>query len=141
MTAGWSWAILWQCALVFLYLVTLVGLVLYGSNAYVMVIAHRRYRRPLLRDLQKHAPAWAEAEIVLLGSIASPKYVQLLTAALGSRIFFPSEFVGRGDMSRGGLMLRCVQEGRELAYVPLVGAQRRGPRPARLPPLARTGAR
>jgi hypothetical protein len=42
--------------------------------------------------------------------------------------------VGRGDMSRGGLMLRCVDEGRELAYVPLVGAVRHGPRPARLPP-------
>src|SRR6266852_2452756 len=45
MTAGGSWAILWQDALVLLYLVTLVGLLLYGSNAYVMVIAHRRYRR------------------------------------------------------------------------------------------------
>ncbi len=96
-----------------------------------------RYRRPLLRDLRALAPAWAQAEIVLLGSIASRKYVDLLTPVLGARLVFPSDFVGRGDMSRGGLMLRCVQEGRELPYVPLVGAERRGPRPARLLPLAR----
>ena len=104
-------------------------------------VEEARYRRPLLRDLRALAPEWAEAEVILLGSIASPKYVDLLTAALGVRIFFPSDFVGRGDMSRGGLMLRCAQEGRELLYLPLVGAQRRGARPARLPPLARTGAR
>ncbi len=95
-----------------------------------------RYRRPLLRDLRALAPAWAGAEVVLLGSIASPKYVELLTGVLGARLFFPSDFVGRGDMSRGGLMLRCVEERRELPYVALLGAQRRGPRPARLPPLA-----
>jgi hypothetical protein len=100
-----------------------------------------RYRRPLLRDLRALAPAWAEAEVVLLGSIASPKYVELLTAVLGGRLFFPSDFVGRGDMSRGGLMLRCVQEGRELPYVPLAGAERHGPRPARLPPAATKRAR
>ena len=89
----------------------------------------------------RHAPAWAEAEIVLLGSIASPKYVELLTTVLGERVFFPSDFVGRGDMSRGGLMLRCVQERRELRYVPLVGAVRHGPKPARLPPLAKQDTR
>ena len=44
----------------------------------------------------------------------------------GSWLTFPSEFVGRGDMSRGGLMLRCVDEGRELAYIPVVGAVRNG---------------
>jgi hypothetical protein len=95
----------------------------------------RRYRRPLLRDLEALAPGWGEAEVVLLGSVASPKYVELLTSVLGTRVVFPSDFVGRGDMSRGGLMLRCVQEGRELSYAPLVGATRHGARPARLPPL------
>jgi hypothetical protein len=95
-----------------------------------------RYRRPLLRDLNALAPGWAETEVILLGSIASPKYVELLTAVLGPRVFFPWDFLGRGDMSRGGLMLRCVQELRELPYVPLMGAPRRGPRPARLPPPA-----
>jgi len=98
-----------------------------------------RYRRPLLRDLQALAPAWTAAEVVLLGSIASGKYGELLTSVLGARLVFPADFVGRGDMSRGGLMMRCVQEGRELPYLPLLGAERRGPRPARLPPVARGG--
>jgi hypothetical protein len=94
-----------------------------------------RYRRPLVRHLEALAPSWLDTEVVLLGSVASPKYVQLLTAVLGERALFPSDFVGRGDMSRGGLMLRCVSEGRELSYVPLVGAVRHGPRPARLAPV------
>ena len=68
-----------------------------------------RYRRPLLRDLRALAPSWAEAEVVLLGSVASRKYADLLAPVLGARLVFPSDFVGRGDMSRGGLMLRCVQ--------------------------------
>jgi hypothetical protein len=93
-----------------------------------------RYRRPLLRDLRRRAAAWGDAEVVLLGSIASAKYVDVLTSVLGGRVLFPSDFVGRGDMSRGGLMLRCVDEGRELAYAPILGAERRGPRPARLSP-------
>jgi hypothetical protein len=100
-----------------------------------------RYRRPLQRDLTALAPAWAECELVLLGSIASSKYVDVLTAVLGDRLLFPSDFVGRGDMSRGGLMLRCAQERRELPYVPLVGAERHGPRPARLPKATPKGPR
>jgi hypothetical protein len=95
-----------------------------------------RYREPLLRDLRALTTAWTGAEVVLLGSIASGKYGEVLTSVLGARLFFPSDFVGRGDMSRGGLMLRCVQERRELSYVPLLGTERRGTRPARLPPLA-----
>jgi hypothetical protein len=95
-----------------------------------------RYRGPLLRDIHALAPGWTGTEVVLLGSIASPKYVDLLTSVLGTRLVFPPDFVGRGDMSRGGLMLRCAQERRELPYVPLLGAARRGPRPARLPPRA-----
>jgi hypothetical protein len=70
--------------------------------------------------------------VVLLGSVASGKYVDPLTETLGDRLLFPPDFVGRGDMSRGGLMLRCVRAGRELPYVPVAGAVRRGSRPARL---------
>jgi hypothetical protein len=96
-----------------------------------------RYRRPLLRDARaladslKDQPDW---EVVLLGSVASGKYVEPLTEVFGERLVFPPDFVGRGDMSRGGLLLRCVTEGRELDYVPLVSASRHGPRPARLVP-------
>jgi hypothetical protein len=94
----------------------------------------QRYSGPLLRDLRSRAAAWAQVEVLLLGSVASGKYGELLASVLGPRVLFPADFVGRGDMSRGGLMLRCVEEGRELAYVPLLGAERRGARPARLPP-------
>lgn len=94
-----------------------------------------RYRAPLLRDLRSLAPRWADADVVLLGSIASEKYVELLTSVLGRRLRFPVDFIGRGDMSRGGLLLRSARDGRELRYEVLLGAPRRGPRPARLPPL------
>ena len=73
---------------------------------------------------------------MLLGSVASGKYVDILLDVLGDRLHFPIEFVGRGDMSRGGLMLRCVRENRELEYVPVAGATRRGKRPAKLKPIA-----
>ena len=75
----------------------------------------------------------ARDEVILLGSIATPKYVDPLLEIYGDRLRFPADFVGRGDMSRGGLMLRAVEQERELAYLPVAGAVRRGPRPPRLP--------
>jgi hypothetical protein len=94
-----------------------------------------RYRRPLLRDARALQRAAGDSEIVLLGSVASAKYVEPLLDVFGERLRFPSEFVGRGDMSRGGLMLRCVREGRRLTYVAAASAVRHGPRPPKLPPL------
>jgi hypothetical protein len=95
-----------------------------------------RYRGPLLRDARRLAKVIGPGgEVVLLGSIATDKYLDPLTAALGERLRFPAEFVGRGDMSRGGLLLRCVRAGSELEYVGLHGAVRRGARPPRLSPL------
>jgi hypothetical protein len=96
-----------------------------------------RYRRPLLRDLEALAGRTGSAPVVLLGSIASKKYVELLLGVLGARLHFPTDFVGRGDMSRGGLLLRSAGAGRELPYQPLAGARLNGPRPAKLPPLPR----
>jgi hypothetical protein len=97
-----------------------------------------RYLEPLVRDvLELYQAAGPECEVVLLGSIATPKYVQPLLSAFGTRLLFPSEFVGRGDMSRGGLMLRHAREGVELEYIPVEGALRRGPRPPKLPKLPR----
>jgi hypothetical protein len=61
--------------------------------------------------------------------------VDLLLPIFGDRLMFPVHFVGRGDMSRGGLMLRCVTAGFELPYVPLAGAIRHGQRPPKLEPL------
>jgi hypothetical protein len=93
-----------------------------------------RYARPL-RDaaLALRARLPVSAKVVLLGSIATPKYVDVLGAVFGTALVFPPDFVGRGDMSRGGLLLRAAQAGVELAYRPVDGAVRRGPRPARLP--------
>ena len=76
-------------------------------------------------------------QVVLLGSIASEKYAAVLVEVLGPRLVFPREFVGRGDMSRGGLLLRSVRACRELDYIPLAGSPRHGVRPPRLDPAGR----
>lgn len=89
------------------------------------------------RLLRQDAAALADDRIVLLGSIATGKYVDALLDALGERLLFPATFVGRGDMSRGGLLLRAARSGEELEYIPVAGAKRRGARPPKLPRLAR----
>jgi hypothetical protein len=96
------------------------------------------YREPLLRDAKiLAAAAGPECDVVLLGSVATGKYVDLLLDVFGPALRFPADFAGRGDMSRGGLMLRCVDANRELEYVRLDGgAPRHGPRPPRLTPRA-----
>jgi hypothetical protein len=78
------------------------------------------------------------ARVVLLGSVASGKYVDVLSPILGDRLRYPTSFVGRGDMSRGGLLLRSAASGEELEYGPLTaGIRPRGPRPPRLDPSTR----
>ena len=96
------------------------------------------YRRPLESSARALARQLGpDCEVVLLGSIASDKYAAVLGEVFGTRLRFPIDFVGRGDMSRGGLLLRCVAAQRELTYVALDGAVRHGPRPPRLLPLPR----
>lgn len=98
----------------------------------------RRYREPLERDARAICEkAGLKCEVVLLGSIATPKYVEPLMGIFGERLLFPIEFVGRGDMSRGGLMLRSARSGEELTYVPVASAVRHGPKPPKLPKLPR----
>ena len=95
-----------------------------------------RYRRPLLESARAlDEEIGPDCDVVLLGSIASAKYVDILTGVFGARLRFPVDFVGRGDMSRGGLLLRCVRSGEELTYVPVEGAVRHGPRPPKLTPI------
>ena len=94
-----------------------------------------RYCGPLRRDARHlRATMPADGMVVLLGSVASNKYVDLLLEVFSDRLHFPADFVGRGDMSRGGLMLRCAEDRRELAYIPVRDAQRRGTRPPKLVP-------
>jgi hypothetical protein len=104
-------------------------------------VANAAYRQPLEQGAKAVLSAIGpDCEVVLLGSIASDKYVDLLLPVFGDRLMFPVHFVGRGDMSRGGLLLRCVTTGLELEYVPLKGAMRHGLRPPRLAPLRTTKA-
>jgi hypothetical protein len=95
-----------------------------------------RFRQPLIQTAKDlSAQLDRSCEVVFLGSIASAKYSEILISIFGERLRFPVDFVGRGDLSRGGLLLRCVAERRELKYVSLSGAVRHGTRPPRLPPL------
>jgi hypothetical protein len=83
-------------------------------------VSSRSYVKPL-RDHAKafHQALDPEAEVILLGSVATGKYVDVLRPIFGDRLRFPALFAGLGDMSRGGLMLRAAREGRELQYVTL----------------------
>ena len=80
------------------------------------------YRAALERDIEAIArETHRGSQVVLLGSVASGKYVDVLLPILGDRLRYPTSFVGRGDMSRGGLMLRSAANGDELEYGPLDG--------------------
>jgi hypothetical protein len=98
------------------------------------------FRAPLERDAATLAATLASAladaaPVVLLGSVATGKYVDVLAPRLGDRLRYPAAFVGRGDMSRGGLLLRSAESGEELVYEPLrSGVRVRGARPPKLEP-------
>jgi hypothetical protein len=82
----------------------------------------RSYTKPLREHATLLAQALAhdpEALVILLGSVATGKYVDVLRPILGERLRFPKVFAGLGDMARGGLMLRAVRENRELEYTTL----------------------
>jgi hypothetical protein len=94
-----------------------------------------RYRKPLQRDARRLAKTLpSDVEVVLLGSVATGKYVDVLFSLFGERLRFPADFVGRGDMSRGGLLLRSAADRQELSYIPVGGAVRNGKRPPKLTP-------
>ena len=95
-----------------------------------------RYAAPFERDAASLAAALDPGDrVILLGSIATGKYADLLRPVLADRLVFPSQFVGRGDMSRGGLLLRAMDAGIELDYMPIFsGESRRGKRPPKLEP-------
>jgi hypothetical protein len=96
------------------------------------------FGRPLRRDAERvNERCGPRARIVLLGSIATGKYIEPLLDVFGDRLVFPEQFVGRGDMSRGGLLLRAARSGEELRYASIATAVLHGPRPPRLPRLRR----
>jgi hypothetical protein len=116
--------------------VTLSSFRTFGSTS--IDASNPDYRRPLEHSARALREAvGSDCEVVLLGSIASDKYVGVLMPLFGEKLLFPTTFVGRGDMSRGGLMLRTVDSGLELDYAPIAGAVRHGARPPKLERFAR----
>ncbi len=98
--------------------------------------AEARYRQPLENSCRiLDEIAGPDCDFVLLGSVATLKYLEPMFGIFGHRLLFPEEFVGRGDMSRGGLLLRCARGGTQLTYVPLGNLTRHGKRPPKLPKL------
>jgi hypothetical protein len=97
--------------------------------------SERQFRGPLLRDARLLVDTLApDDEVVLLGSVAKAKYTSPLLEVFGERLLFPADFVGRGDMSRGGLLLRATDDAKELRYVKVKGASLHGARPPKLAP-------
>ncbi len=115
---------------------TIVGLLTLKQFAEVPIdLGEPRYVQPLQHSLNELKAKLTEAcEVVLLGSIATDKYCQPLLTVFGSRLLFPRDFIGRGDMSRGGLLLRAARSKKELEYVSLQSVEKRsGQRPPKLP--------
>ena len=91
-----------------------------------------RYRVPLEDDARKLAEEIGpRCEVVLLGSVATGKYIDVLLPILGDRLLFPREFLGHGDMARGGMLLKRAASGIELDYIPVSDPSRLGNRPTR----------
>jgi hypothetical protein len=83
-----------------------------------LVAENPRYRDALERDLRTLSESIGRsAHVVLLGSIATRKYIPLLAEILGDRLVVPRKFIGLGNMSRGALLLQCSRDGCELEYI------------------------
>jgi hypothetical protein len=92
-----------------------------------------RYAKPLRRDAKSLAKKLApDGQAILLGSIATAKYRDVLLECFGERLMFPSDFIGRGDMSRGGLLLKAARGDQELPYISVSGAIFKGKRAPRI---------
>ncbi|HUQ98842.1 MAG TPA: hypothetical protein VM166_05255 [Gemmatimonadaceae bacterium] len=86
-----------------------------------------RYRLPIEGDAKQLAEKIGPScEVVLLGSIASRKYVDVLLPIFGRRLVFPKEFIGHGDMARGAFMLNAAEDGKEFDYIPVLDPSRLG---------------
>jgi len=88
-----------------------------------------RYRVPLERDAERLAESVGEGcDVVLLGSIATRKYLDVLEPIFGDRLLFPMEFIGHGDMARGAMLLKRAASGAELTYWPVSKARNQNSR-------------
>lgn len=92
-----------------------------------------RYCSALRQSARKLASQLgSDCELILLGSLATGKYLDILEPVFGSRLRVPEEFIGRGDMSRGGLLLRCVRTNQQLGYIDAAAAAARATRRRRV---------
>jgi hypothetical protein len=87
-----------------------------------------RFTEPLKATARSIASA-KFCEFVLLGSVATGKYLDTLLPILKERLLYPEEFAGRGDMSRGALLLRAVTANQELCYAPARPVKQRSAMP------------
>jgi hypothetical protein len=89
-----------------------------GFSRVPIHVKNQIYCSTLRRSAKKIAGNMTpDCEVILLGSIATGKYLEILGPIFGTRLRVPAEFLGLGDMSRGGLLLRCVKENSELTYI------------------------
>ncbi len=95
-----------------------------GWSAVAIDADNPHFTAPLLRQASALFEALPNADFVLLGSVATEKYVAPLLEVFGERLLFPREFFGRGDMSRGALLLRAVREKSELEYAAVSSIRR-----------------
>jgi hypothetical protein len=82
-----------------------------------------RYWYPLERDAGKIAERIGpKCHVVLLGSISTGKYLDVLLPIFGDRLVFPKEFIGKGDMARGGMLLKRAASGEQLTYITAISS-------------------
>lgn len=78
------------------------------------------YRLPLDSDLLRlRQTVGRDTAVILLGSVATLKYITPCQEVFGSQLLFPKDFLGLGDMSRGSMLLQCCVRGSELSYQPV----------------------
>ena len=68
------------------------------------------------------------ADVVLLGSVSTGKYTDVLAPIFGERLLFPRDVLHIGQLARGALFLRRAREGPELEYAPVSEIIRSGRR-------------
>jgi hypothetical protein len=68
------------------------------------------------------------ADVVLLGSVGTGKYADVLLPIFGDRLLFPRDILHIGQLARGALFLRHAREGNELEYHAVSEIERAGRR-------------
>jgi hypothetical protein len=78
------------------------------------------------RAVLKHIGS--EGDVILLGSVGTGKYTNLLAPIFGERLLFPRDVLHIGQLARGALFLNRARERRELEYIPVAEIIRAGRR-------------